>query len=106
MNTLVSTLVQESYTYLTFVAESSIAAFVFHGIEMAVALYVVTVIDTYSGKVVSFLSNFGLDLSALVAQLKNYITIIGVIFGLLAGQDAMNWTLSKLGTTASKYPVI
>ena len=106
MNTLVSALVEDSYTYLTFVSEAAVAAFVFHGIQAMVAMYAITVIDTYSNRVVTFLQNFGLDLSAIVAQLKNLLTILGIFLALETAQDAMNWSFATFADSISTNPVI
>ena len=107
MNALVMTpLVEWAYSYLNFVGETAVAALVIHGIEISVVMYFIKFIDTYSDYIVSMLANFGFDLSALVAELKNMLIILAVFLGSLAAQDVMYWVLSKLGDDVSEIPVV
>ena len=106
MNVLLAPLVEWTYTYLNFVGETAVAALIIHVIETAVVTYFINVIDTYSDYVVNLLANFGFDLSAVVAELKNMLIILAVFSASLAAQDLMYWVLSKLGDDVSKNPIL
>lgn len=95
---------EETFTYLTFAAETAVAALILHG-QWAALFFGLwfgynSVADDLSSTITFLKDNFYLDLTTYEDQIAanaKYLKIGGIISAVIASQDIMNYSLGKAG---------
>jgi len=100
---------EETFTYLTFAAETAVAAFVLHGQWVALCFGIwfayAAVADDLSSTITFIKDNFYLDLTSYedsIAGSMKYVRIGGIVSAVIASQDIMNYSLGKAGDSMAE----
>jgi len=100
---------EDTYNYLSFSAETAVAAFIFHGQWFAVSFglwLLLSKIKDDVTKVLEFVrDNIGPDFTSYIDTVDSVLTIASVGTAILTTQNIVNFTLSKLGSSVAEDAV-